>query len=245
MTDTVVTIDQQFNGPNVSANGGYTCGVLSEFLPAGQAHTCRLSAPPPLDTPMQITVVEGHVTMKDGDQVIGTVMSDTLEIAPPPPPSDVSVFEAAQTPIMTSFDFLRRCYVCGPDRHEGGLHIHPAKLAGRDGEVACFWQTKDAHAGADGFVTARQLWSALDCPGYFACAAGKPALLGQMTGKIIGQVRAGEAVKVHAWTKSVMGRKCRAGVALYAPDDQLIAAADQLWVVVKDSMFDSLRGATV
>ncbi|WND04120.1 hotdog fold domain-containing protein [Temperatibacter marinus] len=242
MQETRVVIDKHFNGPNVSANGGYACGMMAEVLPQDQAATMRLLAPPPLEVDLRLVEDNGHVELIHGNTVIGTGESSHLDPARPELPDNVNIYQAAENPISSSFDFLRQCYVCGPDRQEDGLHIHPGSLIGRDGEVACFWQTALDQADQAGFVDGLRLWSALDCPGYFASAAGKPALLGSMTAQILGAVKAGEIVTVHAWTKSISGRKHRAGVALYGPNRDCIALADQTWVVVKDEMFDSLRG---
>ena len=43
----VVSIPSRFNGPPLSGNGGYSCGVLAAFID-GPAQV-RLHVPPPLD----------------------------------------------------------------------------------------------------------------------------------------------------------------------------------------------------
>lgn len=264
MQQQTIEIDQKYNGPNVSANGGYTCGTMAAKLEKGRAHSMRLMAPPPLNQPLTLAWDDSSDSgscnggnsvelLLDG-KAIGegrVVDADLTNLPRPVCPDDDAVRAAAENAYDSSFDFLRHCYVCGPDRKECGMHIHPGPLADDDSQVACFWQTKDHHRDVNspqGYVDEREIWSALDCPGYFACAQGEPALLGSMTGQIINPVKAGTRVKIHAWTISVSGRKHRSGVALYAPapnsgdTDQLIALADQTWVVVKQEMFDSLRG---
>lgn len=242
MPEKTIVIDKAYNGPDKSANGGYVSGLLASVLPKDNACKVRLIRPIPLETPMKIEYSKKAAYLYLNGEQVGEAQSCELERTRPARPNDTVIFRASKKPIDSSYDFLRRCYVCGVERDQHqGLNIHPGYISGRDDQVACFFETTSDMAGANNTVKDVHLWCALDCPGYFACAAGKPALLGSMTGQIFAPVKAGDTLRIHAWTKSSSGRKHNTGVALYDIDGELVALSDQIWIEVSSDIFDKLK----
>lgn len=117
-------------------------------------------------------------------------------------------------------------------------------IESKQGEAASFWQLDEAWANDEGNIDHRYIWSALDCPGYFASVGGKPALLGSMTTQIFKPLPKGGRAIIHAWTNDKNpnegGRKRLAGTALYSESGDLIAASEAVWVLVSEDFFDQL-----
>ncbi len=90
-----IIIDQRFQGPSQSANGGYITGLLAEMV-HGPAEV-TLKAPPPLGHAMQIIeTADGHALM-DGEQTVATVRAVApMELAIPPLPSASAIAEATR-----------------------------------------------------------------------------------------------------------------------------------------------------
>ena len=108
------------------------------------------------------------------------------------------------------------CFVCGPVRAPGdGLRIFPGGSAD-DRLVGAPWVPDRSLTGADGRIGPEVLWSALDCPGYFAVAVpGERAVLGRMTAEVDPTIAPGERCVVVGWPIARSGRKLEAGTALY------------------------------
>ncbi|MBI5592634.1 MAG: hypothetical protein HY881_19380 [Deltaproteobacteria bacterium] len=65
----MIVIDKRFCGPPRSGNGGYVCGLLSQFVDASSV-TVRLLLPAPLDTELVVRETEVGVVLLDGGVVI-------------------------------------------------------------------------------------------------------------------------------------------------------------------------------
>jgi len=61
---THLVVPHRFHGPPASGNGGWCAGTLAGHLPGPGAVQVRLHRPPPLATPMPVTV--------DGDQAVAS-----------------------------------------------------------------------------------------------------------------------------------------------------------------------------
>jgi hypothetical protein len=80
-----VIIDRRFRGPPVSANGGYTCGLLARFVEGPAEVTLR--APPPLSQTLHIERRDGDVVLLDGSAVIAEARPGIVELDVPEPVS--------------------------------------------------------------------------------------------------------------------------------------------------------------
>lgn len=228
------TISSRFNGPPTSGNGGYSCGVLAAHL-AGPARV-RLHVPPPLDTALQVTYVEdGVVEMYDGKTLVASGSSTPLELDVPAAPSESEAREA-----MDSFPYYEghafpTCFVCGPERPQhDGLELFTGRVPGNPSLWACLWQPSADLLDSSGTIPPEILWSALDCPGYFAAMDGtlRPALLGELAGELHGPVTGNDPMVVYAWPIGEDGRKFFGGTAI-ARDGVVLARARSTWIELK------------
>lgn len=231
-----VTIAKQFNGPPTSGNGGYVSGLIAEGLyEAGKNGGVEVSlhVPPPLDTDLLLLTGGGESRLLQGDKVIGTAKPKELAMELPDFPLSP---ELIGTPVNPEgrFQPFDECFVCGTARSEGdGLCLHSEAVKNREGFVATRWNIHPSFAET-GIVGARFIWSALDCPGYFACAYGEAALLARFNAEIYKAIPADATPWVFGWTigGAKEGRKRRCGTAVVGTDGTLYAAAEGLWIIV-------------
>ena len=231
--EATVSIPNRFCGPPSSANGGYTCGVLSEAL--GGCVEVTLKSPPPLQTEMAIVMNEHGAELMHGDNVVAIAKHATLDLDCPTPPT----FEHAlkMTKSFTGYDVhsFPTCFVCGPQRNAGdGLRIFSTKEHA-DAPAESSWVPDDSICGDDGLVSPEIVWASLDCPGYFGGSkTGQAAMLGRMTAKMLKRPKAGERCVLLGWALGEEGRKIFAASALYGEDKQLYAFSKQTWIVLKN-----------
>lgn len=230
---TPVTIASRFKGPPNSGNGGYSCGLMAGVLHGPVEASLRL--PPPLDTPLEIVAAGEGVEMRHGETLVGVARPARLDLAVPALPSPMTLggdpVDAPGRP--AKFRPFGTCFVCGHDRsHPDGLCIHSQLVEGHEGLVASQWKLDAGYADADGIVATEFLWSALDCPGYFACAPGEAALLGRLTAEVLAPLKAEGEATVIGWDLGASGRKRKCGTAIFDADGTLVAKAEGLWIVV-------------
>ena len=156
-----LTIEARFNGPDASANGGYTCGRIAEHLGGRAEVTLRM--PPPLERPLAVERDDERLLVRDGELVVAEAVPATVELDVPVPPSwEAAEAASARYPGLVEHAFPR-CFVCGPTREPGdGLRIFAGPLG--DGLFAATWTPNE--------VARELVWAALDCPG--AIAVGFP-----------------------------------------------------------------------
>jgi hypothetical protein len=101
------------------------------------------------------------------------------------------------------------------------------------------WTPDPSVASADGSVRPEVVWAALDCPSGLAAAEASglalqdtAILLGRMTVSLAGLPLAGDQCRVVAWPGGRDGRKLIAGSALIGSGDEVLAAAQAVWVTV-------------
>lgn len=232
MASDSVTIARRFNGPPDSGNGGYTCGVLARSIDGPAA--VRLYAPPPLDTPLTVAVVDGHIDLRDGDTVVAQARSMETHLEVPDAPSFAEAEAAARRYCGYHDHVFPTCFVCGTERAEGdGLRIFPGPVEGRP-IVASPWTPHPAFADETGNVRKEFVWAALDCPGAFAFPQpeGRAVVLGELAAHLFGPVRAGDPHIVIAWDLGQQGRKHWAGSAVFTADGECRAAAKATWIEV-------------
>ena len=229
---TQTTISARFNGPPASGNGGYSCGVLAAHI-TGPARI-RLHVPPPLDTALRFVSTAGGAEMYDGDTLVASGEATSLQLEVPNPPSEAEALAA-----MDGFPFYEghafpTCFVCGPEREaHDGLKLFPGPVAGSS-VWACLWQPTEDLLDAKGNIRPEIIWSALDCPGYFAAMGGvlRPALLGELASELRETVSGGGPLVVYAWSIGEEGRKIYAGTAV-ASGGKVVARASSTWISLK------------
>ena len=223
MSDEIL-IERRFRGPTESGNGGYTCGLVAQFV--GGPAEVTLRRPPPLERSL---VVEhdhdGGVRVLDGGALVADGRPASVELELPAPPS----FDEAASSALPDGDLdspFPECFVCGPHREAGdGLRIFAGPL-GEDGPVAATWVP-----GADQ-VAPELVWAALDCPGAYACGFGERGVLvlGRLAARVEAIPEAGEHCVVVAWPLGDDGRKAFAGTALYGEGGRLLGVARATWI---------------
>lgn len=215
-------IDRRFRGPSESGNGGYTCGLVASFVDGPAEVTLRL--PPPLDTPLRVERDDGAVRVFDADRLVAEARPAEVHVRPLDPPA----FDVASRAALPEGDLdspFPQCFVCGPHREPGdGLRIFAGPL--HDGAVTAPWVPSGRYTGPE-FV-----WSALDCPGAYACGFGERGVLvlGRLAARVDAMPRAGERCVVVGWPLGEEGRKAYAGTALYGEGGRLLGVARATWI---------------
>lgn len=235
-----VMIRQQFNGPPKSANGGYASGLVASGLVAnGYSGPIEVSlhVPPPLDQPLSLVVSDG-VSMLTQDEIkIGTAKAAQLSLEIPAVPKKPVLIGKPHNS-SGKFEPFDICFVCGNARSHGdGLCLHAERVEGYDGLVAAPWDVHPSFVGEDGNVSPEFIWSALDCPGYFACAYGEAALLARFTVEVLEPLSGGDTgAHVYGWSldgpDSQQSRKRKCGTAIVNAAGKIVAKAEALWVIV-------------
>jgi hypothetical protein len=229
------TIPARFNGPPTSGNGGYSCGLLAAHI--GGSAKIRLHVPPPLDTEMRFAdSAAGGIEMYDGDTLVGSAEPAPLNLEIPEPPTLSQAREAMRDFPCYEGHLFPTCFVCGPQRSQhDGLELFPGPLPGSN-LWACVWRPGEDLLNEVGKVRTEIVWSALDCPGYFASLGSslRPAVLGELAGEVMTPVPGESDLIVYAWPLGEEGRKIYAGTAIATADGQTVACARSIWIALKD-----------
>ncbi|OHV37173.1 hypothetical protein BCD49_17695 [Pseudofrankia sp. EUN1h] len=245
-----VVVPARFNGPPGSANGGWISGTLAGYLAgasadaeAGRTAEAVLRAPTPLEVPLTVEPADdgGVRLIHGGTLLVEAHPANAADLGDPPPfvePGDAE--RAAAALAATSTHPFPGCFGCGTGRSPGdGLRILPGPVAGGPaGLVATTWTVDRSLAEADGSVGRHMLWSALDCPSFWAHQATMPtedlaALLARQIVSATGTVTPGGTYVVVARAEAAEGRKLRASSALYTVDGHLLAASTSLWIRIQ------------
>ncbi len=228
-----ISIPARYNGPPVSGNGGYSCGVLAALI-EGPARV-RLHVPPPLDTPLTVHSEGGVVRMFDGDTLVGSGAPVEYALDIPAAPSLTEAEDAMSRYIARENHFFDTCFVCGPSRpaHDG-LELYPGPV--HDWSLlACVWRPQADLLDEGGQVRSEVMWAALDCPGYFAAMGDtlRPAVLGQLEAQLNGPAAGGNPLIVYCWPLGSEGRKYFGGTAIATADGTLLASSRSTWILLK------------
>jgi hypothetical protein len=244
-----IIIPARFRGPPSSGNGGYVAGTVAEHFPLSPggpqdaAVEVTLRAPIPLDRPMRLECRdESHLRLMLGGQLIAEAAPARLTEDVPAPPDFAAALAArrhspslhpeANALIPGGTGVHPVCVCCGADVAEGeGLRLFAAPVPGFDG-VAAAWRPHPAFADMDGHLPDRLVWTALDCPGQFACLAAGIAtgMLGRMTARVLRPVPVDADYVVIGWRQQVERRKHFAGTALFDADGNLCGFSRQIWI---------------
>jgi len=236
-----ITIPRRFNGPPDSANGGYVCGMLAQFVEGPVA--VRLKAPPPLDTALHVERTIDGALLRDGDTLVAEARASSIDIEVPQAPSYSAAEAAAAKYRGFEIRVFSDCFVCGPDRAAGdGLRIFAGDVAG-SGLVASPWTPHDSltessglpdasgSPDASGLIPPEIIWAALDCPSAFTFPqVPGVSVLGEFAVNVEGEVHAGEPHLISAWFIGQQGRKRYAGSALFTAAGERRAIAKATWI---------------
>ncbi len=235
-----VIFERRFRGPARSANGGFACGTLASAID-GQAEV-TLRAPPPLDTPLTLTVEDdGVVVLRHGETPLAEARGSDAPLPIPEPPTLAAAQEATKAYVGLKNHALPECFVCGPHRQTpDGLRVFPGR-GESDGPVLAPWTPHASLCEPDGRVRADILWSTLDCPGYFGVAdPGEMALLGRMTGRVFRRPEQDEPCIAMGWGIRRDGRKLYAGSAVFDASGACCGVSQQVWIKPKRTTNDGL-----
>ncbi len=233
MTDVVIA--KRFCGPKNSGNGGYCAGLFAQMIEGPSA--VMLKAPPPLDTPIALTRTDNGVEARCAGALVAVAEPATVAVDPPALPDDPAVAAAHDAYLADTGGehLIPFCFVCGNRRAPGdGLRIFTGPAP--DSSVnADFWTPAQDLAGKDGLVSPEFLWAALDCPTAFALRLWpRLTLLGRQAVEIHRRPAPGERLIAAAWPVGSDGRKHFADAVLLDADRNIIAAANTLWIEIKD-----------
>ena len=121
-----LTIGARFNGPDGSANGGYTCGRIAALL--GGSAEVTLRSPPPLERALAVERDGDRLEVLDGETLVAEAVPGSVELDVPDPPSWAEAERAAARYPGFAEHAFPRCFVCGPDRDAGdGLGASPPR----------------------------------------------------------------------------------------------------------------------
>ncbi|NKI27970.1 hypothetical protein HCG49_15520 [Arenibacter sp. 6A1] len=230
--DNHLTIEPRFCGPINSGNGGYVCGLLSNYVDYTAEVTLR--QPPPLNTEMDVVVEENELRLMLSNETIASVTSGTIDFEAPQAPDFHMAVEASKNYLGFKDHPYPYCFVCGPNRNSpDALCIFPGKSS-NDSIIAAPWEPDKLLADTDGNVKNEFVWAALDCPGgIVVLEESKMILLGRMTAKIKFKIQVGEKCVVIGWLKRQEGRKLYSGTAIYTESKGLCAVANAIWIDTK------------
>ena len=228
-------IDQRFNGPPDSGNGGYVCGILADHFDAATRLSgvrARLYRPPPLETDLALRETKEGFGLFEGETAVAEAWADPLRLEVPEPISFDRAVDAAASFRGHAEHVFPSCFVCGPERAAGdGLRIFPGAIDG--GPVfAAPWEPAASLCGENQEVDSAFLWAALDCPGCFSFPQPENAilLLGELTAAIEGTVEAGSRCVLQSWRIRHQGRKHTTGSALYDEAGVCVGYAQGVWI---------------
>jgi hypothetical protein len=228
-----VTIDPRFRGPPDSANGGYACAMVAQFIEGPTEVTLR--RPPPLGRPLVAREQDSEIVLSDGGAIVASARSTTIDPNVPEPVSIEMARTASERYGWSEDHPYPTCFVCGPDREAGdGLRIFPGPIDDRPLHAAP-WVPEQQLVGTSGWVRDEFVWAALDCPsGIVTDRFGDVGLilLGRLAVEIKRPVAAGAPYVIMAWPIQRDGRKLNTGSALFSAEGELHAAARAVWIEV-------------
>lgn len=224
-------VPARFNGPPGSANGGYMCGSVAQYLSGPCA--VRIHRPPLLDRPFGVEARPDRVDVRDGDLLIAHAAPCSPLAAPPPAPTMAAAQAARHRYAGVEDHDYARCFVCGKLRDDG-LHIFAGPVED-DSLVACDWVPDSEFWRDDGTIDPVIVWAALDCPSFFGLRVplDRLYLLGEMRAVLHHAVPGRTPLIVYAWSRGIEGRKLLAASALATPEGRVVAQAEHVWIAPK------------
>ena len=246
MKDTLL-VPARYRGPAASGNGGYVAGSLAHELgdTLGRPVEVTLRQPPPLDSTMHVTALDGRLTLTFGGAVVAQAEITDQQVEPVEGVAwDVAVEASASYPGHRSHPFPQ-CFACGTERDDG-LRIFPGPVGSRgEPRLAAPW-VPDATLAADYHeyddpsprACLPATWSALDCVGGWAGDISERLMvLGRMTAVVDALPVIGEEHVVTGERRGSEGRKTFTASTLHDSDGRIVGRAEHIWVAVDPAMF--------
>jgi hypothetical protein len=217
-------VPHRFRGPALSGNGGWTAGSYAELLPAGTVEV-TLKQPPPLDTPIAVSLNGDRATSAVADAQVVTRELVTVEPVAP----EVARAAEASYAGWSSHPFPT-CFSCGTAR-EDGLRIFPGEVNAEPRRVAATWTPTE--------VTVPITWAALDCVGAWSDdLTDRAMVLGRITASIDALPTVGEEHVLVGQRLDVQSRKTLTAATLYDDRGRAIARAEHVWILVDPAAFN-------
>ena len=159
-----MVIDDHICGLPGVGFGGYVAGLLATEL--GSPTKVDFIRPAPLGIELSIAhELATEATLLNGANVLAIGRPyETSEDHPAPPTWEEAVLASEAYVAMTDNDYPN-CFGCGPAMPDGkGMRVFTGPIKGRE-LVAAAWSPSGSFAAANGELSPRYVWSALDCPG--------------------------------------------------------------------------------
>jgi hypothetical protein len=262
---TELIVPRRFCGPPDSGNGGWTAGALAalddadaprDHCSSWPAIEVSLRQPPPLDTPLEVTVEAGVTTASYDGAPVATAHRSDRDLAEVDPVDPAAAAAATSSYPGHTFHPFPTCFACGTAREEGdGLRIFPGAVGeGAAGHrIAAPWTPhpslhEDWHAYVDEHPRASvaATWAALDCIGGWAGdLTERLMVLGRMTARIDALPVVGEPHVVVGEGRGQDGRKTFTAATLYDADGRVVATAEHTWIAVDPAQFGGRMPSTV
>jgi YD repeat-containing protein len=227
----MLTIPRRFSGPPGSANGGYVAGRVAASLPDAGPRQVTLRRPPPLDTPMDVSVDGGRVCVTLGGDLVAEAEPGGFTSEPVEPVTfDTAAAQMGRYAGLENHPFPG-CFSCGTDRAApDGLGLRPGRLEDRADTVATAWVPDGSIAGAEGLVGAEMVWAALDCPGgWSADLIGRPMVLGRITADVHALPEVDDRCVVVGRLLGTEGRRTFTTSTAYDGDGRILGHAEAIW----------------
>lgn len=236
---TELLVPRRYCGPPSTGNGGWTSGALAALVGGAEpwpAITVSLRRPPPLDTPMPVSVRDGVTEAVHGEHVVARASVTDTEVAVVEPVSAADARAAEASYAGHSFHPFPTCFSCGTGRSPGdGLRIFPGVV---DDRVAATWTPDETVARSDGRASLAVTWAALDCVGGWAGDLEKRLMvLATMTARVDALPAVGEEHVVVGASRGTEGRKTWTASTLYDSDGRVVGRAEHTWVAVNPADF--------
>lgn len=241
MTPTQLIIDSKFNGPPNSGNGGYSCGILGQFID-GPAEV-MLRVPPPLDKELQVESRDDKLFLMDDETIVAEGKAKRFEVDLPAPVSYDEAIKASAKYIGFNGHHFETCFVCGTKREvNDGLRIFSGASTPQTDVVAAPWEPYDDLFDESGKLKKVYYWAAMDCPSYFAIVGQEMSvlLLGKMACHIVSPIHQREKIVVMAWKDASEGRKHYSGTVLYGADGELKSYSQNLWIALRKEQAEKM-----
>lgn len=254
-----VTIPTWANGPDESGNGGWSAGLLAQYVDKKQAQqgvSVALRVPPPLGRLLHVQtcgdnlqLLDNHDNSGSADQptLVAEASACTVSLEVPPEVLSIRADDAQKASIGFPFRDRHpfpRCVSCGTKRSPDqlSLHLHCGPL--RDLKVegnpvfADDWIPAPNTSDKDDLIHASvaATWSALDCPSAAPIAdpdSEHPVVLARLAVRIVQRPLIGKRHVLAAWHITSNGRKHSTRSVLIDDAGKLLAVGDALWIELR------------
>ena len=232
-----IRIDNWYQGPTGSGQGGWTAHRFASRLPG--SITTAIRAPVPLDVELHVVGGDGRWELID-DHGVTILVGETWEpefADTEPVTVDVARDARAGFAAYVPEHPVPFCFSCGL-QHDS-MQGHAAPLGGD--RVASDWTVPDWAVGPDGAVDGGVLWAALDCcTAWWVCNSRgrRVAYTVQYAVEELAPLTPGATYAIVGWAgdrdPEWQGRKRHGASAAFDADGRCVARSVSLWVAAPD-----------